>query len=80
MTDSDMVAFQASDEQSKFTDYFGVGYAHPVEDIEQDWTGSFQQLGQEVRFVVYRFLDTGDAQGKDYTFVLDEAFTVGYAY
>ena len=80
MEDSDILAFQAASNSSKFTDYFGVGYTHPVEDLQQDWTGAFQHKDSEVHFSVQRPLDTADTQGKDFTFPLDEPFTVGYAF
>lgn len=57
---SDMILFSANGMSSRFFDLFSEGDFAPFNDINQNLTGDFDLVGNEVKFSVSRKLDTGD--------------------
>lgn len=77
MVNSDMILFSANGASSKFFDLYSDGYFMPMDDTKNDLTGSYEIIGNEVKFKIQRKADTGDAE--DYVIAGDRTINCAYA-
>ena len=75
---SDIIIFEANGSSSDFHDATSNGYSSPKIDAADNLTGSFEQVGGEVKFTVRRPIDTDDFDN-DYVIPLDTSFKCSYA-